>query len=138
MTATKKRPAPWTPAENQNCVALYFAMIAAQQTKDEFGMAYNKAGMIRHARGEAVGAYMTTVEHGSLAERSRPSIEMKLMNCSAIHKDLGATYTMDDYGYRAMPNYQQALKQAMSDYLEEAQHEADVLTASANEQRAGA
>ena len=116
---TAKRT-PWTPAENAALVRLYFAMLDAQRHLDEFGMTYNKAGMIRHARGEAVGAHMTTVEHGALTNRTRGSIEAKLMNATAAHSHLGArrAETMHDHGYRALSNYQAALKDAMRAEIE--------------------
>lgn len=120
MTATKRTP--WTEAENAALSRLYFAMLDAQAAKDEHGMTYNKAGMIRHYRGEALGAWMDGADHGSLSERTRQSIEAKLMNATACHRDIltaggiadATGYTMDGHGYRALPNYQKALKDAMA------------------------
>lgn len=105
--------APWTPAENAALVSLYFAML----DRATAGQPYNKAAMLRVARGDTSIA----VEHfaqawaGKLADRSKGSIEAKLMNASAAHADLcrGAE-TMASHGYKAWGNYQAALKDAMS------------------------
>jgi hypothetical protein len=109
------------------------------------GLAYNKAGMVRTAQGnpkkgdtDISGDNHIPGIFCKLALRSRPSIEMKLMNCSAIHRDLGCEFTMNEHGYRAMPNYQAALRQAMVDGIAERQLDADLLTAQLNEQRDGA
>lgn len=129
------KPAPWNTEENRSLVALYFTMLDAAKT----GLEYNKAGMIRHARGESVGAWMTKVEHGSLSARSRGSIEAKLMNCSAAHRDIDPeAETMATHGYKAWGNYQKHLKDCINDELQNRQFEADAQTSQANEQRAGA
>ena len=117
MTDTKKRPAPWSAEENTAIVALYFQMLGCVET----GHPYSKAGMIRHARGETVGAWMS-IESGVLANRSKGSIEAKLMNVTAAHRDIsaesgGRAVTMDGYGYRALSNYQATLKDAVRDEL---------------------
>jgi hypothetical protein len=59
--------------------------------------------MIRAVQAEGLGA------------RSRGSIEAKLMNCSAAHADLYPNaVTMADYGYKAAPNYQKALRECVA------------------------
>ncbi|KPL28983.1 MAG: hypothetical protein AMJ72_00025 [Acidithiobacillales bacterium SM1_46] len=72
---------------------------------------YNKAAMIRHiSRSNGPG------DTGPLAGRSRGSIEAKLMNASACHADMAGgdkAMTMDGHGYRCLPNYQRALRDAM-------------------------
>jgi hypothetical protein len=121
---------PWTPAENAALVRLYFAMLSAQRNQDQHGMTYNKAGMIRHFRGEALGAWLDGDDHGALANRTRGSIEAKLMNASACHRDLmPSSETMDDHGYRALSNYQAALKEAMAHALAYRGHRSQELTA---------
>lgn len=97
---------PWTPAENAALVSLYFDMLAAAKA----GQTYNKAAMIRDRQNGNIAEQIAD----DLRPRSRASIEFKLMNASAAHADLipGAE-TMHGHGYRAMPNYQQALKDAM-------------------------
>ncbi len=111
MSTTKKAGlGPWTDDENRAIVALYFIMLGRAIS----GQDYNKAAMIRNAKGtdsEPTAAY-------PLAARSRGSIELKLMNCSAAHRDVsresgGNATTMDGHGYRALPNYQAKLKAAM-------------------------
>lgn len=111
--------APWTDQENAALVALYFAML------DEAiaGRPYNKAAMIRQFRGEHQDRHNLELSDyvGPLRNRSRGSIEAKLMNASAAHRDcylcsdgdLGEPETMDGHGYRALPNYQKSLKDAM-------------------------
>lgn len=105
---------PWTPAENAALVRLYFRMLDRATT----GRQYNKAAMIRDAQTDSP-QYRDGVA-GMLTSRSRGSIEAKLMNATAAHRDLcpGAE-TMDGYGYRALANYQAALKDAMRDHLEQ-------------------
>ena len=96
---------PWTAGENLALVRLYFEMNDAATT----GRPYQKAAMIRHAsRDNGPG------DTGPLANRSRGSIEAKLMNATACHRDLCPdAETMDGHGYRALSNYQAALKDAM-------------------------
>jgi hypothetical protein len=124
------RKAPWNDKENAAVVRLYFDMLSFAIP----GHKYNKAGMIRSYQFSG-----GRCEHPeALSERSRGSIEAKLMNCSAAHRDLGAAITMDGFGYRCLANYQSALKDAIKAELVERQFRADVATSQANEQRAGA
>lgn len=112
MSTTKKANAgPWTDDENRAIVALYFAMLH----RALYRQPYNKAAMIRHAK----GTDSTPTPAYPLAARSRGSVELKLMNCSAAHRDIGTEsggnpVTMDGFGYRALPNYQATLKVAMA------------------------
>jgi len=133
------RKAPWNDRENAAACSLYFRMLDGTLRTDG---RLNKAALIRISRGdpEATASSATDVDgfRCQLTERTRPSIEMKLMNCSAIHKELGAEVTMDDHGYRAMPNYQTALKLAMIEEMKDRQLTADIATSQTNEQRAGA
>ena len=112
------RPAPWSDTENQSVIELYFAMLA--KAKDD--RAYNKAAMIRYARGEDhitdLPAGLTVYVYGELSNRSRGSIEAKLMNVTACHRDLyPGDVTMDGFGYKAAPNYQASLKKAVNETL---------------------
>lgn len=110
---TKKTP--WTPEENRALLALYFAML----DKAKQGQPYNKAAMIRAAQDSRESAPLVHLA------RSRGSIEAKLMNASAAHRDLNqesgisgySAITMDGYGYRCLSNYQAALKAAMTEAL---------------------
>lgn len=106
MTTTKKRPSPWSDSENAALVSLYFTML----DKAIAGQHYNKAAMIRQAQSDGVSY---PLDLGALKDRSRGSVELKLMNASATHRDLGGAVTMDGYGYRCLPNYQATLKVAM-------------------------
>ena len=93
----------WTHAENEDLVRLYFLML----DRATAGKPYNKAEMIRTAQG-------TDEKPGPLHGRTRGSIEAKLMNASAAHRDLDAgAVTMDGFGYRALANYQASLRDAM-------------------------
>lgn len=98
----------WTPAENAALVRLYFRMLDAATT----GKPYNKAAMIRDAMTESP-QYRDGIA-GELTNRSRGSIEAKLMNASAAHAELrpGAE-TMASHGYKAWGNYQATLRDAM-------------------------
>lgn len=99
------RNPPWTAGENLAVCRLYFTMLSAATA----GRPYNKAQLIRHAtRDNGAG------DTGPLVNRSRGSIELKLMNASAAHAILRPrAVTMDGFGYRAMPNMQRALLDAM-------------------------
>ena len=89
----------WTDTENVAVVALYRAMAA----RVESGEKYNKAAMIREAQA------------GALADRSRGSIESKLMNVTAIVEQFGCGRSMANHGYRPLPNYQASLRDAVLD-----------------------
>ncbi len=107
---------PWTNDENRAVVSLYFAMLDCATA----GTPYNKAAMIRGSR-EKVTASGGTIQ-GPLYARSKGSIEAKLMNCTAAHRDLSPTCTtMDGFGYRALPNYQRSLREAIALELDERQ-----------------
>jgi hypothetical protein len=107
------RSPPWTDSENTALIALYFAMLDKALT----GQPYNKAAMIRATAVEITPTFGTM--DGPLIGRSKQSIEFKLMNASAAHASLDPhADTMDTFGYRAMPNYQAALKQAMGAEVE--------------------
>lgn len=112
MTTTKKASlGPWTDDENRAIVALYFIML----DRALYRQPYNKAAMIRNVK----GTDSTPTAAHPLAARSRGSVELKLMNCSAAHRDIGTEsggnpVTMDGFGYRALPNYQATLKAAMA------------------------
>lgn len=119
MSDKKARPGPWADKENADCVALYFVMLGLATT----GQSYSKAHMIRTVRADtkpnelAIAAGLQCSDWGTLEDRSRASIEMKLMNCTAAHAKLQDGPTMDNHGYRAMPNYQAQLETAMSEAL---------------------
>ena len=109
---TKRNP-PWSDRENHALVALYFVMLDNAVA----GKPYNKAAMIRSAQQNPEHASDGSFA-GNLSERSRGSIESKLMNASACHMDLErGDVTMHGYGYRALSNYQATLKQAMDKML---------------------
>ena len=121
---TRQRPQPWSTEENAALVALYFHML----DKALSGRPYIKAELIRSAQNQPTDD--PTIRGGAglkaapLCARSKPSIEFKLMNATAAHEDITdgvagrVTVTMDGYGYRAMPNYQAALKDAMREALD--------------------
>ena len=101
---------PWTPAENLAVCRLYFDMLAAATT----GRQYNKAAMIRTAQLGHLAPRQAPGATGPLANRTRGSIEARLMNCSAAHATIDPqAVTMDGHGYRALANYQAALVDAM-------------------------
>ena len=103
---------PWTPAENAALVRLYFRMLDAATT----GRPYTKAAMIRDAMTDSP-QYRDGVA-GMLTSRTRGSIEAKLMNASAAHRDLcPEAETMDGHGYRALSNYQRSLRDAMAEAI---------------------
>jgi hypothetical protein len=104
------RQPKWTLDECAAAVALYFQM----RHKVDAGDEYNKAAMIRQFRGES--DQWTHDSHAPcgnaiLRNRSRGSIEAKLMNVTAVLHDLGREdVSMAEYGYRPLSNYQADLK----------------------------
>ncbi len=112
------RSPPWSDAENTAGVALYFRML----DKAQAGQPYNKAHMIREARGWRDGL---PHDDGALFNRSRGSIEAKLMNMSAAHAAIGdgiagrVTVTMAGFGYVPLANMQAALRDAMREAITE-------------------
>ncbi len=108
------RSKPWNEQENTAIVALYFEMLDAELDQQR----YSKADHIRAVRGEPQTS-VASFRNAPLADRSRGSIEFKLMNASAAHADIvtGAE-TMHGHGYRELPNYQAALKVAMEAELD--------------------
>lgn len=106
-----KRSKPWTLEEQAQAVALYFRMRQAVDT----GRQYNKAQMIREANGDSMpddaGPF-------PLEQRSRGSIEAKLMNVTAVLHDLGRhDVSMAEHGYRPLSNYQAELKTTVAGLL---------------------
>ena len=87
---------PWTDAENDLIVADYFAMLAA----DLAGRPHNKAGHNRRLRGQI--------------DRSRPSIEFKHRNISAVLKGIGESWIT---GYLPAFNIQMSLADAVGRWL---------------------
>lgn len=99
---------PWEASENMDLASVYFDMLYAASN----GHDYNKAATIRAHQGDDENP-------GPLFNRSRGSIEAKLMNASAAHADLMADRiipageTMATHGYKAWGNYQATLRGAV-------------------------
>ena len=87
---------PWTDEENDLIVADYFAMLA----DDLAGRPYTKADHNRRLR--------------TRLDRSRPSIEFKHRNISAVMKGLGETWLT---GYLPAFNIQMSLAEAVARWL---------------------
>ena len=74
------------------------------------GQPYNTAAMIRCAQENPEHPSQGSFA-GNLAERSRGSIEAKLVNVTAVLHDLGRDdVSMTEHGYRPLSNYQSDLK----------------------------
>lgn len=112
------RSPAWNDTENATVCVLYFHMLGLAITDQP----YNKAALIREVR-----------QPGKrLADRSRGSIEAKLMNCTAAHRKLRPDYTsMDGHGYRAMANYQASLDGAMQIALDNWERDLPAIVSSA-------
>jgi hypothetical protein len=94
-----KSPA-WTEPEIRAVVELYAMMRRHVNT----GEPYNKARMIRNQQGPI----------GQLRDRSRGSIEAKLMNITGALDRLGRDdLSMSEHGYRPLANMQKALFEAV-------------------------
>ncbi len=113
MTQRKTEAAkgkPWTAAEQSAAIAAYNAMMRAERK----GEPYNKAAINRWLRDEggadkhppASFTYAAGNWRGSLAARSRGSIEAKFMNISSARESIGLP-VLD--GYKAAGNYQRSL-----------------------------
>lgn len=107
----------WTDHENTALVALYFVMVF----KARSGLPYNKAAMIREA--SIVTHDDGTLICGPLRDRSRGSIEAKLMNVTAIVESLGwHSFSMSDHGYRPLHNYQKGLAVFVTQGIQDARN----------------
>jgi len=119
------RTPAWSTEENTALVALYFAMLDKALGGSLLmwpGQPYNKAELIRMARGVQAepGKIASSPNDALLRARSKQSIEFKLMNATAAHRDIDPTaVTMHGYGYRAMSNYQAALRDAMREEIDQ-------------------
>ena len=90
---------PWTDSDNQAVCALYFQMYSMQAQ----GVKFSKAPLVRELATEL--------------DRSKGSIEAKLMNCSGVMVDLVLVYVT---GYKPLSNYQHDLKTFMVELIKEA------------------
>ena len=102
----------WVDGELRDIIELYDQMHQFAMS----GEPYNKAAMIREAKGKA----LANKKPGELCifSRSKGSIEMKLMNVSAACEALGRPdLSMAEHGYRPMKNMQKALKDAVEVWL---------------------
>ena len=87
----------WTDKEQQQAIDLYMQMRWCVTS----GRKYSKAAMIRDAIADGL-------------ERSKGSIESKLMNISACFLTLNMPdLSMDQHGYKALVNYQASLLDAV-------------------------
>jgi hypothetical protein len=112
---TTKRSPPWNDQENDAVIALYFAMCTHVDNATE----YDSAQLIGMAQGMDTDRNSDLpVWAGQLSNRSRGSIEIKLMNVTACLRSLGyAGTTMEQHGYIAMGNYQSTLKPAVAKFI---------------------
>lgn len=106
----------WSDSEVAAAVALYFAMLGLSLN----GLAFNKRAMIREATQESTqpAGFKACPYTAELRDRSRQSVEMKLMNVTACINSLaqehGTNYqSMEFAGYKPLNSYQAALKIAV-------------------------
>lgn len=112
----------WTDKENRACVNLYRAMYHIATTRPE--QRRYKAAMIRIARGEEKEAdrelaYNAHLYRGRLGDRTKGSIELKLMNVTGAIHALGFSESMAEFGYPPMPKYQQSLEDLVARVFQE-------------------
>ena len=99
----------WTDAEIDAVITLYLSMAASAYNRRP----YNKAAMIREYRGESHG---DLAPHFTLGNRTKGSIEAKLMNVTAAVELAGRDdLSMSDYGYRPLANMQKALRERVAE-----------------------
>ena len=103
----------WTAEEIDASIGLYLCMRCAVHMAKKV----NKRALIREQQeGDplAVGD-----AHGPLMNRSRGSIEMKLMNITACLIDLGRDdLSMAEHGYRPLSSYQAALRARVGELVD--------------------
>lgn len=103
---------PWTDNEIRYVLILYRSM----WWHASHGEDYNKAQMIRDARQERTqpAGFKAMPYTAELRNRSKGSIEMKLMNVTAALESIGRDdLSMAEHGYRPMTNMQKSLKDAV-------------------------
>jgi len=111
----------WSEQEQRALVAAYNAMMRASST----GKPFNKAAINRYLRNDSNNTKQELANHlqasqiglatvsppvsycGALRDRSRGSVELKLMNISGARAHLGLPILP---GYKAAPNYQKSLE----------------------------
>ena len=105
---------PWSDSEIDAGITLYLSMKVLADNRKK----YNKAAMIRKARGEFLERINYNSDEsygGKLANRSKGSIEMKLMNICAAVEALGRKdLSMAENGFRPMVNMQKKLMDAVA------------------------
>lgn len=92
-------PIPWSNIEVQLIVADYFSMLTAELKGEEYNKAAHRRALLP-----------------LLANRSESSVEFKHQNISAVLVELGQPFIK---GYLPRFNYQQILKEAVIDYLQQ-------------------
>lgn len=103
----------WTADEIDAVISLYFAM----RVLVEYGEKFNKRQLIREQQSHYDSEIGCTVA-GPLADRSRGSVEMKLMNVTACIESLDAPeFSMAEHGYRPLYSYQAALRIAVEKHI---------------------
>jgi len=113
MTTTSK--GPWGLDEIDAGISLYLLMLACAANRRP----YNKAAMIRHVQNNHAGPIDSGLNTAPLKERSRGSIEAKLMNVTAAVESLGRPdLSMSEHGYRPFPNMQKALKERVAERID--------------------
>lgn len=86
----------WTPGHVEALLALYFVFLYCQRGGD----AYQKAAAVRKLAADQ--------------DRTKGSIECKMMNVSAVLSDLGHDWVT---GYKPLANYNKALSDQVTDYI---------------------
>ncbi len=92
-------PIPWSNTEVQLIIADYFNMLSAELKGEEYSKAAHRRALLP-----------------LLANRSDGSVEFKHQNISAVLVELGQPFIK---GYLPRFNYQQILKEAVIDYLQQ-------------------
>lgn len=96
MPQQAKIGADWTNEELDLIVGDYFTMLAADQAGEPYVKAHHAARLMQQTG------------------RSHRSVEFKLMNVSAVLEEVGQPTIR---GYKAMPNYQKAILDAIERHL---------------------
>ena len=97
----------WNQSEIDNCIGLYLSMRVLVEREVPFV----KAQLLREIIGEPTPAQPQGNPNAPLYNRTKGSVEMKLMNITAALESLGRDdLSMAEHGYRPLKNMQASLK----------------------------
>lgn len=108
------RSPPWTPAEIDSAIALYLSF----RVLEARGSPYVKAQFLREIIGAPTPANPEGNPEAPLINRSKGSVEAKLMNITAALQSIDRDdLSMASFGYVPLANMQAALKSRVAELV---------------------